>query len=200
VEPKEVEEDLEEESPEEDPVVEPDAQVEKMRVLGRPGFDIEIQGAFATVLGDEHQIYQAGMLLERLDQKCRLLMYKDARKRGEPCVEDMVPRMMEDRRSGPAFDVHFKIASVRRVTLMTAAPEKLLGFPGWAFGEDFLVVADFEALLTAEPLPFQKIKHVETTAGPYFDFVAYDPETRRLSFKEQGQLTLAFVHGIVVEG
>ena len=60
-------EDLEEESPEEDAVVEPDAQqVEKMRVLGQPGFDIEIQGAVATVLGDEHEIYQAGLLLQRL--------------------------------------------------------------------------------------------------------------------------------------
>ena len=182
-------EDLEEESPEEDAVVEPDAQqVEKMRVLGQPGFDIEIQGAVATVLGDE------------LEQECRLLMYKDGRKCGEPAEVTMVPEMVYDRRGGQVFDVHGQIAAVRRVVLRTPAPEKLLGFPCWAFGDkDFLVVSDFEALLTAEPLPFQKIKRVETTGGPLFDYVAYDPETRRLSFKEQGELALGFVHGIVVE-
>ncbi|OLQ01644.1 hypothetical protein AK812_SmicGene15600 [Symbiodinium microadriaticum] len=157
-------EDLEEESPEEDAVVEPDAQqVEKMRVLGQPGFDIEIQGAVATVLGDEHEIYQ------------------DGRKCGEPAEVTMVPKMVYDRRGGQAFDVHGQIAAVRRVVLRTPAPEKLLGFPCWAFGDkDFLVVSDFEALLTAEPLPFQKIKRVETTG-------------------EQGELALGFVHGIVVE-
>ncbi|CAE7826282.1 unnamed protein product, partial [Symbiodinium microadriaticum] len=86
-------EDLEEESPEEDAVVEPDAQqVEKMRVLGQPGFDIEIQGAVATVLGDE------------LEQECRLLMYKDGRKCGEPAEVTMVPEMVYDRRGGQVFD------------------------------------------------------------------------------------------------
>ena len=153
------------------------------------------------MLGDEHEIYQAGVLLERLEQKCCLLMYKDSRKCGDPIEVTMVPKMVDDRRSGQAFDVHGKIAAVRRVVLRTPAPEKLLGFPCWGFGDkDFLVVSDFEALLTAEPLPFQKIKHVETTGGPLSDYVGYDPETRRLSFKEQGELALGFVHGIVVEG
>ena len=120
----------EEESPEEDPVVEPDAQqVEKMRVLGQPGFDIEIQGAVATVLGDEHEIYQAGVLLQRLEQECRLLLHKDGRKCGEPGEVTMVPEMVYDRRGGQAFDVHGKIAAVRRVVLRTPVPEKLLGFP-----------------------------------------------------------------------
>ena len=98
-------------------------------------------------------------------------MYKDGRKCGEPAEVTMVPKMVYDRRGGQAFDVHGQIAAVRRVVLRTPAPEKLLGFPCWAFGDkDFLVVSDFEALLTAEPLPFQKIKRVETTGDPLFDY------------------------------
>ncbi|CAE7607061.1 unnamed protein product [Symbiodinium sp. CCMP2592] len=149
-----------------------------VRIFGEQGFDVEITDKILSrVSGD---LFHAGQVLERLGFRATLQLFKDSRKLGTPQIfENVVPEMVDDRRSGKAFKVDGSIAKVTRVTLLLEAPTLLNGFYGfWSDGRRE-IISDFEALLMADPAPYG-VESVETVDGETLLFEQYDPDTKTL--------------------
>ncbi|CAE7286462.1 ZNF358 [Symbiodinium sp. CCMP2592] len=136
-----------------------------VRIFGEQGFDVEIKdGCLGRVLGD---LYHAGKVLEGLCFEVTLHLFKDSRKLGTPqIVENVVLNMVEDRRSGKAFDVNGTIAKVTRVTmLLDIGATRLNGFWGMWMGDGQReIISDFEAFLMADPAPYG-IEYVDIVEG-----------------------------------
>ncbi|CAE7839745.1 unnamed protein product [Symbiodinium sp. CCMP2592] len=171
----------------EQPAAEPDAEpadqepAQTVRIFGEQGFDVEIKdGCLGRVLGD---LYHAGKVLEGLCFEVTLHLFKDSRKLGTPqIVENVVLNMVEDRRSGKAFDVNGTIAKVTRVTmLLDIGATRLNGFWGMWMGDGQReIISDFEVLLKADPAPYG-IEYVDIVeGGDLLTFEQYDSNTKTL--------------------
>ena len=167
-----------------------------LRVFGEKGFDVHMRGGpYARVLGD---LYHAGQILEKLDFEVQLQLYKDSRKKGSPQVFNVVPKMVEDRRSGKAFDVEGVIARVTRVTMLMPAPTELNGFWGYWLEGRREIVSNFDKLLKADPAPYgpETLFNVD---GDLLCFQGYDPSTQTVRCEEDIDLPLSQVHAIVAD-
>jgi len=152
-------------------------------------------GPFARVLGD---LYHAGQILEKLDIQVQLELYKDSRKRGPRQVINMVPKMVEDRRSGKAFEVEGTIARVTRVTMLLPAPTELNGFWGYWLDGRREIVSNFDKLLKADPAPYgpESLFNVD---GDLLCFEGYDPSTQTVRCEEGLEVPLSQVHAIIAD-
>ncbi|CAE7725399.1 unnamed protein product [Symbiodinium sp. CCMP2592] len=165
-----------------------------IRIHGDQGFDIQIKkdGA-AYAVGD---LYHAGQVLQSLQRQAVLHLYKNRVKLGTHEVVEMVPKMVLDHRGRKAFDVDGKITVVARVTMLVRAPTRLCGC--WGYWEEGYrsIVSDFEALLTADPVPYG-IKAVMDGKG-MAQFEAYDPNRKMLRL-EDAEVHLSKVREILCE-
>ena len=110
----------------------------------------------------------------------------------------MVPKMVEDRRSGKAFDVEGVIARVTRVTMLMPAPTELNGFWGYWVEGRREIVSNFDKLLKADPAPYgpETLFNVD---GDILCFEGYDPSTQTVRCEEDIDLPLSQVHAIVAD-
>jgi len=167
-----------------------------VRLFGEKGFDVHMRGGtFARVLGD---LYHAGQVMEKLDFQVQLELYKDSRKVGQRQVVDMIPKMVEDRRGGKAFDVDGTIARVSRVTMLVPAPTKINGF--WGYWQDGRreIVSNFDELLKADNPPYGP-ETVFTVEGELLGTQGYDPSTQTVRTDDVSEVPLSEVHAIFAD-